>query len=239
MGKQITASTPTSGLIGNPTPTPLGIGAMDATITRNGAGDLQAGNNGTATAIWRCGRAIVNGTPPTDYGSGLIEARGGSTIYNLLFLTSQNISVGFQCTVGAGWVGTFTPNGFSFFTNNNNGEVFMFPNHTGVYLGTNNATAPGGGGTPTNGWNNLGTAGYMRFNSSPAAAYDASVGRQGVGGVQIGDGGQNANGKIFAARANLNNVPVFANNAAAIAGGLGVGDFYRTGADPDPVCIVH
>jgi len=33
--------------------------------------------------------------------------------------------------------------------------------------------------------------------------------------------------------------PVYANNAAAIAGGLAVGSTYRTGADPDPLCIVH
>lgn len=32
---------------------------------------------------------------------------------------------------------------------------------------------------------------------------------------------------------------VYANNAAAVAGGLAVGDFYRTGADPDPVMVVH
>jgi len=32
---------------------------------------------------------------------------------------------------------------------------------------------------------------------------------------------------------------VFANNAAAIAGGLEAGSFYRTGADPDHVCVVH
>lgn len=32
---------------------------------------------------------------------------------------------------------------------------------------------------------------------------------------------------------------VFANNAAAIGGGLAVGQFYRTGGDPDPVCVVH
>ena len=31
----------------------------------------------------------------------------------------------------------------------------------------------------------------------------------------------------------------YANNAAAIAGGLVVGDLYRNGADPDLVCIVH
>ena len=35
------------------------------------------------------------------------------------------------------------------------------------------------------------------------------------------------------------NFPVYANNAAAKTGGLVVGSFYRTGADPDPVCVVH
>lgn len=34
-------------------------------------------------------------------------------------------------------------------------------------------------------------------------------------------------------------LPVYANNAAALTGGLSVGDFYRTGANPDPVMIVH
>ncbi len=32
---------------------------------------------------------------------------------------------------------------------------------------------------------------------------------------------------------------VYANNAAAITGGLVAGNLYRTGADPDTVCIVH
>jgi len=34
-------------------------------------------------------------------------------------------------------------------------------------------------------------------------------------------------------------LPIYANNAAAIAGGLQAGSFYRTNADPDPVCVVH
>ncbi len=32
---------------------------------------------------------------------------------------------------------------------------------------------------------------------------------------------------------------IYANNAAATGGGLTVGAFYRTGADPDQVCVVH
>ena len=38
---------------------------------------------------------------------------------------------------------------------------------------------------------------------------------------------------------NLASVPAYANNAAAIAGGLVQGDLYRTNADPDTLCIVH
>lgn len=37
----------------------------------------------------------------------------------------------------------------------------------------------------------------------------------------------------------LKAMPVYANNAAAVAGGLPVGALYRNGADPDHVCIVH
>ena len=32
---------------------------------------------------------------------------------------------------------------------------------------------------------------------------------------------------------------IYANNAAAVAGGLVAGQLYRTGADPDVVCVVH
>jgi hypothetical protein len=31
----------------------------------------------------------------------------------------------------------------------------------------------------------------------------------------------------------------YSNNAEAIADGRSVGDFYRTGDDPDTVCVVH
>lgn len=46
---------------------------------------------------------------------------------------------------------------------------------------------------------------------------------------------------IAAAKVNvrLANVSIFANNAAAIAGGLSSGDLYRTNADPDFIAIVH
>lgn len=34
-------------------------------------------------------------------------------------------------------------------------------------------------------------------------------------------------------------IPTYANNAAAVAAGHTAGAFYRTGADPDVLCIVH
>ncbi len=34
-------------------------------------------------------------------------------------------------------------------------------------------------------------------------------------------------------------LPIYKNNAAALAGGLSIGAFYRTGGDPDLVCVVH
>lgn len=37
----------------------------------------------------------------------------------------------------------------------------------------------------------------------------------------------------------VNTLAIYANNAAAITGGLSVGDFYRDGSDPDHVCVVH
>ncbi len=37
----------------------------------------------------------------------------------------------------------------------------------------------------------------------------------------------------------LGSVPIYADNASAIAGGLAAGDIYRTGDDPDLLCIVH
>jgi cell division septum initiation protein DivIVA len=39
--------------------------------------------------------------------------------------------------------------------------------------------------------------------------------------------------------ATLTAVPAYANNAAAVAGGLTEGQFYRTNGDPDSLCIVH
>ena len=50
-------------------------------------------------------------------------------------------------------------------------------------------------------------------------------------------------GVVFTVRengtVNIPSVTVYANNAAALAGGLVAGDLYRNNADPDHLCIVH
>jgi len=53
-------------------------------------------------------------------------------------------------------------------------------------------------------------------------------------GGNVGIGATNPKSKL-----DVVGLPQYANNAAAIAGGLAAGSFYRTGGDPDPVCVVH
>lgn len=38
---------------------------------------------------------------------------------------------------------------------------------------------------------------------------------------------------------NISTLPEYSNNAAAVSGGLTAGQCYRTGGDPDLVCVVH
>lgn len=65
------------------------------------------------------------------------------------------------------------------------------------------------------------------------------------GGIALGAGNRaddltiNAAGAVTIQRGVSATLPVYVNNAAAIAGGLAAGRFYRTGGDPDAVCVVH
>ena len=45
--------------------------------------------------------------------------------------------------------------------------------------------------------------------------------------------------RIKAPTAQLTSLPAYANNAAAVGGGLTAGMLYRTNGDPDLVCVVH
>ncbi len=70
------------------------------------------------------------------------------------------------------------------------------------------------------------------FTRSQPAASDLSNGTTGGGRVVLDSG---ATVQAFS----ILGLPIFANNAAAIGGGLVSSNLYRDGLDPDHVCIVH
>jgi hypothetical protein len=81
----------------------------------------------------------------------------------------------------------------------------------------------------------------IRFSAANTiGSGDVSISRLASGSLAIGNGTTgNTSGKLSLAHINLNSLVVYTSNAAAIAGGLVAGDTYRTGTDPDVVCIVH
>ena len=74
------------------------------------------------------------------------------------------------------------------------------------------------GGTVTNRW----------------SIYQADTTTRNYFGSKVGIGANNPTSPL-----QVVGLPVYANNAAAVAGGLTAGAFYRTNANPDPVCVVH
>jgi hypothetical protein len=56
--------------------------------------------------------------------------------------------------------------------------------------------------------------------------------------VQCDSGSQFTNATLVGVTS-IKGLPIYANNAAAITGGLAVGNLYRTGANPDTICVVH
>ena len=72
------------------------------------------------------------------------------------------------------------------------------------------------------------------------AVPDVALSRLAPASLALGNGTfGNVGGKLFLAHVNVNSLISYPNNAAAIVGGLVAGDLYRTGADPDVVCVVH
>ena len=59
------------------------------------------------------------------------------------------------------------------------------------------------------------------------------------GNYPTGPLGGAINPKTYGHNIQMVGLAIYANNAAAIAGGLVAGDFYRTNANPDTVCVVH
>lgn len=102
---------------------------------------------------------------------------------------------------------------------------------------------------------NTGTAGTYRSVTTDAQGRVTSGTNPGTfNGYGISDSSANlasvltdktgSGSAVFQTNANLSTprllgIPVYANNAAAVSGGLTTGNLYRTGADPDALCIVH
>jgi hypothetical protein len=87
---------------------------------------------------------------------------------------------------------------------------------------------PAGG---VDGDGNLNVSGQAVFSGEVHADSDLTV-----GGKLHADGDVEFDGAL---RFDLHEMPVFANNDDALAGQLIPGDLYRTGEDPDHLCIVH
>lgn len=121
----------------------------------------------------------------------------------------------------------------------------LFNNTTGV---SNTAIGALSGFTATDKYNNVFIgyhAGYYANESN--AFYVDTYDRTNAAGDQVGAllyGKFNATPanqtlSINAGKITLAYLPNYANNAAALAGGLTAGMLYRTNGDPDTVCVVH
>jgi hypothetical protein len=71
---------------------------------------------------------------------------------------------------------------------------------------------------------------HFKYNATGLGGFLVSITSAG----NVGIGTTTPNSKLA-----VSGLPVYADNASAITGGLVAGDFYRTGGDPDLVCVVH
>ena len=71
---------------------------------------------------------------------------------------------------------------------------------------------------------------HFKYNATGLGGFLVSI--TSAGNVGIGKPSPNSKLAVLG-------LPVYADNASAITGGLTAGDFYRTGGDPDLVCVVH
>lgn len=71
---------------------------------------------------------------------------------------------------------------------------------------------------------------HFKYNATGLGGFLATITSAG----NVGIGTTNPNSKLA-----VSGLPVYVDNASAITGGLTAGDFYRTGGDPDLVCVVH
>lgn len=109
---------------------------------------------------------------------------------------------------------------------------------------TGNTTAAGGGQFPTAGIkipkpdSGSGSVGMSSSYSREDHVHPFPDSTTGSGRI-VFDSTPTLIQATFTGTTTLVNLQIFANNAAAVAGGLTVGNLYRTGADPDILAVVH
>ena len=136
------------------------------------------------------------------------------------------------------------------------GELLGNVSYTQVYLGT----VTGGLNIQDSSGNYIQTGYNPTYNEHFVFFSDAAGDLIGVGSGGVSAGNQSGDainigfplGSIYLSSSNgavfhlegsntfiFSQLSVYANNAAAISGGLIAGTLYRTGSDPDQICIVH
>jgi len=80
---------------------------------------------------------------------------------------------------------------------------------------------------------------YLRINGSDGFQFYDTAGAAELARIVSATGNLGIGTTDPKSKLHVVGIPVYADNAAAIAGGLTAGAFYRTGADPDPLMVVH
>lgn len=207
--------------------------------------------------------ATTNGNLTMTNGSitlnnGYVSA-GGSSFLNGLTTNAVTVN-GAEVITGSLTVPAIIASGSQ--TNVTGNAGFVFQQTTGPAVSVTNAVADGSGGAAlaiTN--SNAGghasldlmtdpgaNAAFVSYSTSSSSALwaagmnygtDWTIKDQNAGSARLTI--NKTTGKVAIGTALFYSTlpPVYANNAAAIVGGLVAGDTYRTGANPDPLMIVH
>jgi hypothetical protein len=86
---------------------------------------------------------------------------------------------------------------------------------------------------------NMATGGGEKRIAQIGAATDGAVNSGKINFTTWNAGTSTVRFSITKSNVLIPGLPVYANNAAAVAGGLAVGTLYRSGGDPDTICVVH
>jgi hypothetical protein len=147
-------------------------------------------------------------------GQGDTNAALGSCALCVLTTGYANTAVGYQAGWGDG------------FTNVNHGSLVDWGSTFIGAFASRDAAVPQA--------THLQNATALGLYATVGASNTMALGGTGAYAVNVGIGTPVPTSKLHVV-----GLQIYANNAAAISGGLTVGAFYRTGADPDPVMVVH